>query len=251
MAWVSYNDVVSTEGLRFPRGLAAVVDLSWLVSPVAVAMQTAVFLGAVWAWGARRFPAAAGLVMAVQLFLAEQLHLSQWPDDVGGNKAAVLPVAALLAWLATEAWARRRGRDALEVERLGYEAACGMAAACYMLSGLAKVDASGLMWASGSNLSLHITVHAYNGVSALTAFRLAVAEQLWLCTIFGVGTLVVECGYVLFLLPWMRKPLSIAATLMHLSIGLVMGLHHYDWMFVEIGLAFYVVGAHRDAGSAG
>lgn len=239
MAWLSYNDVLSVDGLPYPRGLAAWVDLSWLVTPGAVAVQTAVFVAALFAWATRRSPEVAAAVLSVLLIVAEQLHMSQWDEDIGGNKAAVLPAAAMIGWVVTAAWARRRGRSADEAEVLGYEAACALAAACYFLAGAAKIDASGLMWASGSNLALHITVHAYNGVAWLMPFRLAVAEHLWLCTIFGVGTLIVECGYVFFLVPWMRKPLSIAATGMHLAIGLVMGLHHYDWMFVEIGLAFY------------
>ncbi len=243
MAMISYNRISRMESVPYPRGLAAWVDLGWAAQPSALAGLALLFLVAMVAWVVRVRETAAAVVMIAVLWIAESLHLSQWADDVGGNKAAVLPVASLLAYTVTRAWSRRRGDDALTVERLAVEAACGVCAAAYFLAGVSKISESGLMWASGSNLALHITVHGWRGVEALIPFRLAVAEVLPLCTLFGVGTLIVECGYLFFVVPALRKPLSIAATLMHLSIGLVMGLHHYDWMFVEIGLAWYVVAA--------
>jgi hypothetical protein len=221
------------------------------VQPAALWTMVGLFMVALVAWVARKREGAAAVVMIGLLWVAESLALSEWADDVGGNKAAVLPVASLFAYTVTQAWSRRRGDDAVRTERLAVEAACGVCAAAYCLSGVSKVWESGLMWASGSNLALHITVHGWRGVEALIPFRLAVAEILPLCTLFGVGTLLVECGYLFFVVPALRKPLSIAATLMHLAIGLVMGLHHYDWMFVEIGLAWYVVGDQRGRMTAG
>lgn len=245
MALLSYNRVARMDSVAYPRGLARWIDLSWAVQPAAQGVLVVMFLVALVAWVLRAREGAAAAVMIAVLWIAESLALSEWADDVGGNKAAVLPVASLFGYSVTRAWATRRGMAPITVERLAVEAACGVCAAAYCLAGVSKVWESGLMWASGSNLALHITVHGWRGVEALIPFRLAVAQLLPLCTVFGVGTLIVECGYLFFVVPALRKPLSIAATLMHLSIGLVMGLHHYDWMFVEIGLAWYVVGDQR------
>ncbi|MDP2307823.1 MAG: hypothetical protein Q8P18_17490 [Pseudomonadota bacterium] len=229
LAWASLAKVLRVEGLPHPRGLAALVDLSVLVSPVAIGASSIVYAVALAAFVLGRRPDVAAAVLIGLLALGGHLQACQWPDGVGANGALTLPGAALSAW-----WlARRFGGTS------GREAACGIVAAAYPLAALSKVTSSGLEWAGAGNLSLHIASQSYVGWSALQPLRLAAAGSPALCGALGVGTLIIEAGVIAFVWAPARLPLAALVAAMHVGIALLMGLHHYEWMLVVLGLALW------------
>ena len=194
---------------------------------------------AAFVWGWR--PLRAALLVAGLLALAAHLQSAQWaPGSHQANRAVVLPGAALVAYALGGLLARRQGRTAAqvdaEVDAVGVDAACGVAAACYAIAGGNKLLSSGLSWASDANLSMHMMVHSFGSAPGLGPLRQAVATTPWIASVAGAGTLLIECGFVLFVAPRLRRPLAAAAVVMHLGIGVAMGLHHYDWMFFVLGL---------------
>ncbi len=239
MAWATLGRVSQVAGTPHPRGLSALVDLSALTKPAFMAAATVVFLIALGAFAIGRKAELAGLSMAAMLALGGHVQVSQWPVDHGANRALVLPGAAILAYALALIWSRWRKLDDCDAERVGINAACGIAAATYFLAGLSKLSASGIAWVSGGNLSLHILVHSQAGQPWLLPLRTAIANIPWLCTAFGVGTLLIECSFLLFVLPQCRRFLALGALSLHLGIALALGLHHYDWMFMTLGLGFY------------
>jgi hypothetical protein len=239
LAWGSSSQILRVEGTPHPRGLSAFLDLSPLTTPWAYGMLTGLFLMATLAF-VRRWHTCLALSLAVGLMaLGAHIQTAQWPGRLGVNGSLVLPGACGVACLVAIGLGRLRGAGAQTMERYGLDAACGIAAAGYTLAAINKLAGSGVAWASGSNLALHITVHAYTGAEALLPLRLAVADNLTLCALLGLGTLLIEGGFGLFIFFQLRKHLALLATLMHLGISLFVGLHHFDWMFVVLGLGFY------------
>ena len=239
-AWAAQSNVLYVDGIPYASGLTALLPMEMLVTPVGFGVATLIYVVCALRWAGWR-DTRAGWVAVVLMWVMVDIDLHQWPDDVGGNKAVVLPGAAVMAWNIADAVAARRGASAAQRERWGLEAACGVAAMGYFIAGVSKLHYSGLAWLTGGAMSIQIMSYATQGAAALIPFRLAVADQLWLCALFAWATIFIECGFLLFVLGWMRKPLSTLATLMHLGIALVMGLHHHDWMFMELGLAWYAV----------
>ena len=243
-AWMSLGRILRVDGIPYPRGLSALVDLSWLVTPAAALVTTVLFGACALVFARARSGAlAAAAVMSALLALGTHLFASQWPGDAGSNRATSLPGASLAALVLVTLVAGRgvRGasRDERARERLGVDAAAGIVAASYALAGLSKLSGSGVGWAMGQNLAMHIASHAFYGVAWLRPLRESVAEQLWLCTALGVATLVIECSFVLFVLRPMRLAYAALGSAMHLGIGAIMGLHHYDWMLGMLGVALW------------
>jgi hypothetical protein len=245
-AWGSLSQILRVDGTPHPRGLSALVDLSALATPVGFWSLTALFIAATAAFVLRWHQAwALGLAVGL-LALGGHIQMSQWPGSLGVNGALVLPGAAGTACLLAAGWRRLQGADRQAMALSGLDAACGIAAAGYTLAAINKLDGSGLAWASGSNLALHITVHGYAGIEALLPMRLAVADNLLACAMLGVGTLLIEGSFGLFIAPRLRRPMALLAVAMHLGISLFVGLHHFDWMFLVLGLGLYPRGQLTD-----
>lgn len=220
-AWASLGRILRVDGVPYPHGLSAIVDLSFLTRTPAAVVATLVYAAAVVAF--LRGSRGAAAIVVTLLALGTHLQECQWPGDAGVNGSPILPGAAVAAWaIAGSA-----------------EAACGIVGAVYLLAGTSKILASGLAWAGGANLAIHIVSHAYEGLPALLPFRLAIADSPALCSAFGVATLILECGAVVFVVPAARKPMAVVLSAMHIGIGLLMGLHHYEFVFLVLGLAWY------------
>ncbi len=235
--WGSLVRVLQVEGVPHARGLSAMVPLEALVSMPGFVVSTGLFgvAAAAFLWRRREGWAAVGMVLLYALM--GHLQSAQWALEAHqANRALVLPGAALIVYALVRAWVLRRGHGRDRADAWGLEGACGVAAACYTLAGASKLLGSGTAWADGSNLAMHVAVHAHNGVAALLPLRMAVADSLALCEVFGTLTLTVEASFFLFVFPALRRPYALAAAAMHVGIALVMGLHHYDWMFVVLGL---------------
>jgi hypothetical protein len=241
LAWCGIGNLQRVKGIPYPHGLSAWVNLVPLTEPVGLLVLSLLFVSAVVAFVLRWRPELAALLMGALLALFGHIQIAQWTGDIGANRAIILPGAGVLAYGLGRLWALPRDEDDAIAEGIGIDAACGIAAATYLLSGFSKVFTSGLGWASGSNLAMHISVHGHAGLAALRPYRLAMADHLWVCALFGIGTLIIECGFVFFVFPRFRKSLAIAAACMHIGIGLVIALHHYDWLFLCVGLGFYPV----------
>jgi hypothetical protein len=241
IAWGSLSSrLLGVEGTPHPFGLSAWIDLGWATRPASWLALSGVYLSALLAFVLRRCEGLAGALLVALLALGAHIGAAQWPGDAGANRAVLLPGGACLAYLVGRIGSlRRTGATAARAEAAGIEAACGVAAACYTLAGLNKVVGSGLSWASGGNLAMHIYTHSDSGVAWLRAFREGVASHPEICTVLGVGTILIECSFVLFILRRLRPLYGLLATAMHLSIALIMGLHHHEWMLTALGLAFY------------
>ncbi len=237
--WGSLGRVVRIDGVPHPRGLSAWLPLDALVSTPGFAAMTLLFVAATVGFAFKRREGTAAAVMVALYAVGGHLQAAQWPLDAEqANRALVLPGAALVAYVAVRAWVLRQGWDREQADAWGLEGACGVAAACYTLAGASKLFGSGTEWADGSQLAMHVAVHAHGGLSSLLPIRLAIADSLALCQAFGTLTLTLEATFFLFVVRALRRPYALAAAGMHLGIALVMGLHHYDWMFVVLGLGF-------------
>ena len=235
--WGSLVRVLQVEGVPHPRGLSSLLPLDVLVSVPGFVLCTGLFVGAAAAFLWRRWEGWAAVLMVLLYGVLGHLQSAQWVLEARqANRALVLPGAALIVYVLVRTWVLRRGGGRARADAWGLEGACGVAAACYTLAGTSKLLGSGTGWAEGSNLALHVAVHAHNGVASLLPLRMAVAESLVLCEVFGTLTLTVEATFFLFVFPALRRPYALAAAAMHVGIALVMGLHHYDWMLVVLGL---------------
>lgn len=234
MAWGSFGRVLDVDGLPHAPGVLAALPMNAGVAGAA----TVVFLVALAAFVGQRAEDAAAAVLVVLLAAATQAQAWQWPGDQGANGATMLPGAALIAW-----WvARRFGGDDLVRRRRGVDAACGIVAAAYFIAATSKVTVSGLQWASAGNIGLQIAAQAALVGGPLHTLRGAVAEEPVLCGGLGVATLFIEGGALLFVWPRARPTLTGLLVGMHVGISLLMGLHHYDWMFTMLGLGLASVG---------
>ncbi len=234
----SLHGAFSTRTIEYPRGISALIPLDFLLTPIAMVLLVTLFLAALTSWtmGIREEPS--GWTVVVLLALGLHLSLGHHPIDEVSNRAVNLPGAGLAAYLIWRKIARMQG-DHSRQNRIGFDAFCGIAAICYALAGANKIWAPGVAWATGVNLANHITTHALLGSPIMLDLRLWVASQEVVCMLLGVGTLVIECGFVLFILRKYRPILSILAVVFHLSIGLIVGLHHPDWMFTVAGLGLH------------
>lgn len=239
LAWGSLWRMFLADGIRHPRGLSAWIDLSFLVNPVAAVAATLVFLGLLVQFSRRKAPVVTASAMAAMLALGAHIQASQRPGNINENHSVVMPGAMLVAWALGAWWARRRGGGDAEQDHVGYEAACGVVGAAYTMAGVHKVIGSGWAWATPTNLQAHILIHAPDGLPALLPFRLALAEIPWLTGFFGVGTLLIECSFFLFAVPKLRVPWAVFVACMHIGIGVILDLHHYDYMLIALGMAFY------------
>ncbi len=228
MAWLSFGRVLDVDGVPFAPGPLAALPMNPLVASVA----SFVFASTLSAWASQRREDLTAALLVVLLAAGTQVQAWQWPGDEGANGATMLPGAALTAW-----WvARRFGGPAAVRDRRAVDAACGMVAGGYFVAAASKVAGSGLAWASAGNIGLQIAAQAAIVGGPLHTLRAAAAESPVFCGLLGVATLVIEGGAVAYVWPPARPWLTVAIVGMHLGIGLLMGLHHYDWMFTTLGL---------------
>ena len=229
-AWGSLGRVLKVAGLPYaPPGFSGLAPLT---SPAVAALFSAIFIVSLVAFVGDRRRDAAAMVMAVLLAAGAGLQTWQWPPGEGVNGAVNLPGAVLVA-MAVARWRAAEG----DREAAGIEAGAGVVAAGYVLAGLAKLGGSGFAWTSRENLGMQIVSQGYAGMGALEPLRLYVADSGGLCRLLGVGTLAIELGAVLFMLPRLRPFVAAAIVALHLGIALLMDLHHYDWMFTTVGVA--------------
>lgn len=107
----------------------------------------------------------------------------------------------------------------------------------YLASGLVK--AIGLQWWTGEAIwrALMLPTYRYFDFSWL-------ADHPWIPWLLGLGTLVVEVGYPVFIWPRRTRKLWIALTLgLHAGIGLFLGLHLFALIMCVLTLTIFGVSA--------
>ena len=125
---------------------------------------------------------------------------------------------------------------------------CGVTAISYFLAGFAKVvGPDGWAWAAGQTLRDQIAVdtirkEVLEGGGMDAAFLLY--DQVWLFTLLGIGTFVLELGAPLFALNrWTGRLWAIMTFTMHWGIYLIMGIKFRYQMSFILFLSFFPV--HR------
>jgi hypothetical protein len=240
-AWVSLLKIQRVDGTPYPFGLSQLIDLSFLTTRPALIIASLLFLGCISGFIIEKYERCTGFIMIVMLAIGEHIGLAQWEGSSGSNRALILPAMGTLAYLLQKIWSERKGLDKESATVQGVHAACGIIGAGYTLSAISKLRFSGLEWLSSTTLATHITIHSYNGEPWLRGIRLMVADNTLLCSFFALGTIILEGGGILFLLPRLRPILAVGISLMHISIALFTGLYHFDWMFIAVGFALYPI----------
>ncbi|MDX2034989.1 MAG: HTTM domain-containing protein [Blastocatellia bacterium] len=120
---------------------------------------------------------------------------------------------------------------------------CAVTTATYFLSGVAKLAAQGLGWASGEALRAQVAVDSLRkellGEGA-PALAYALYDEIWLFAILGAGTLVFELGAPLALLHKRSGRIWAAQVwLMHVGIFFVMGISFRYQLTGLIFLSFF------------
>lgn len=147
--------------------------------------------------------------------------------------------------LSIDAWLWRRfGRVANPRDPAGHweygwpvRLICAVTVITYFLAGVAKVAGPyGFSWAAGEVVRSQVTVDAFRkdllGGQPSTVF-VALYHQVWLFTIMGIGTLVLELGAPLVLfVRRLLKPWVVGAYGMHVGI----------YVFMDIGFDYYLSG---------
>jgi hypothetical protein len=225
-AWVGLSGHLGGKGLPYPRGLAALIDLSWVLSPVGHGVLTALFVGAVVLNAARIRPYETGVLAFAVMALAANVDGSQYPEP-GEHHGKLLPINALLAATIGLWWGG---------ERAARDAAAGVVAGSYTMAALVKLWRSGPLWAETMDLPLLSAERAVGAPWPLDTIRMAVAHHPQLALAGGVGVHVLELLGVLFLWPRFRRPFAVAMIAAHVSIGVLLGYSYPDWILVLVAL---------------
>lgn len=238
MTWIGVSDTYSEAmEIRNPWGLTRVLDLQPLLGTTSVLVVTAVL-----AWCAIQFARKggstlhAGLIFLI-LFLYARVEEALDPGVENVMHGKFLPGGAMIAWFIGATWGRSRDPDG--GVRRGLEMACGVAAALYLWAGLIKIVNSGFGWVHSVNLPLLVLERAYMTGGVRGALRVWFAEQTLLLDVFSGIVVLIECGGLLMLLPRWRMSFAMAATIMHLSIGTLMGYYYVEWQVANFGLAIW------------
>ena len=234
-AWFDVSGVAYVRGIPYPHDLSSLIDLSWATGPLAFAVLTAFYAAALARFIAARDVRAATAAFAL-LALTAHIHEAQWPGSAGVRNGLGLPGGGLAAYLLADRACVLFGR-ADQRERWSREAACGVAAAAYTLAAASKLIYGGPAWAGGANIAMYIASQAYMRSAALLPLRLWFPRHLALCGAFGVGTLIIEGSGLVFLWPRARPAYAVLACGLHLGIWLIMGLVHFDFLLMVVGLA--------------
>lgn len=226
-AWIgTTTHVVGPGGIPHARGVATLVDLAWVRSPVGFGLLSLVYVAGSAAAAARARPLTGAVVAFLAMALVAQVDGGLY-TDVGNHHGKLLPISVLLA---SSMALRARG------ELAAREAACGVIAAAYAMAGLIKLWQSGPLWFLAANLPLLAAERAIGASWPFAAARMGLAETPWLGTAGGLAVLTIELGGVCFLWPRARRWWAVAMIASHVSIGVFLGYLYPDWILVLIAM---------------
>jgi hypothetical protein len=122
---------------------------------------------------------------------------------------------------------------------------CAVTVATYFVAGVAKLATHGLSWGSGGALRAQIAVDGLRKEvlgSSAGPLTYMLYDEVWLFTLLGIGTLVMELGAPLALAARRLGALwSVNVWLMHWGIFFIMGISFRYQMAGVIFLSFFRV----------
>lgn len=221
--------------ISHPRALTAYVDLSFVLQPGPLLALTGMFLACIVCWTLRYKPIASALFAFLLLALLGNLENSLYEADSGVHHGKLLPAGALLAWAIT--WQLTRARPVAEREQHAHEAALGVAAGCYVLAALAKLQSGGLDWVSSTNIPLLMVERAIGAATWSSELRTFVGEASAgsRSVVLSVPALAIELFSVGLLWPRTRRAAALLLLALHLAIALLLGYVYVAWMLLLLG----------------
>jgi hypothetical protein len=209
------------------------------VSPFSILWLTvsALYLGAVLGFALARSAGRSAVVAFLSFAFLSFHETSQWPGDVGTRHAGRLVLASLLGWLLAYLATHRQSPASRAAS--AHHAACGVAAAGYVLCGITKLHLSGIGWIDGGNLALLIAERSGDGPLWLQSVRAWVATMEVLPSVLAAAGLTFELCGVAFLWPRARRAYAIAGALFQLGVVLLLGYFVMEWVILLVALAFF------------
>jgi hypothetical protein len=238
MCWIGVADTYSeVVAIRNPWGLTRVLNLEPLIGMPSVLITTAIlaFSGVQFARkGGSTFYAA--LIFLI-IFLYARIEEALDPGVENVMHGKFLPGGMMIAWCIGASWGR--SRDADGGVRRGVEMAAGVVAALYLWAGLIKIVNSGFGWVHSVNLPLLVLERAYMAGDVKGSLRVWFAEQGALLELFSGIVVLIECSGLAVLWPRWRITFAACATIMHLSIGTLLGYYYVEWCMGIWSLAIW------------
>lgn len=252
IAWLPVlGNLWGTERISHPRGLAAYVDLSFVLTPAVLGVLTCVYLACVVCWTLRARPAACAVVGFALLALLGNVENSLYDGDNGVHHGKLMPAAALLAWAIT--WSLNGHAAASERERHAQEAVIGVAAACYVLAAIAKLHSGGLDWVNNTSIALLMAERAIGAASWLGELRnfLARVGAGAGSVALSLPALLIELFGVALLWPRTRRWAAALLISLHLGIALLLGYIYVAWMLLLLGVLLRPLVRRPDRATSG
>ena len=236
--WIgSWRNVMRHDAQSYPRGLLSFVDLSFLHQPSVWWLLTAVTAAGLCSWALRFRQGLSGSMAMAGLWLGAIAEHALFPGDTGVRHGKFMVGAVLLAWLIGYRLVRDRSTAARE--RHGHEWACGAVAALYLMAGLSKLFAAGLVWGQGGGVALQIAAGGGYGPEPVRALRIWVATDPLLPGLLAAGTLAIELSGVFFIAPRFRRIVAWLTAIMHLGIAFMLGFYYFIvWSPLVFALAY-------------
>jgi hypothetical protein len=188
------------------------------------------------AWASRFHQLIAGALILLGLIVVRRRAITKWRDDKVVTLGKYVPSAAALlayscAYLATWQWTETQR------EACAWEAACGVIAAAYLLSAVAKHKESGSKWSQSSNMGLLIAERVYGAPAPLRRLRRWAVASPRLCTWLARGAAWIEIAAVVFMFSAFRWPFAAVATSLQIGIVVLLGYIEIEWILVVVALA--------------
>jgi hypothetical protein len=221
----------SVDRLPHPRGLAALVDLTPLTTDAGRMGAVALMVVLLGVFVSGRSTQLVGWAVVLLAWCEHDVESSVHQLATDHGQGSQEPFTTLIAWLIGVAIAPRLGKDR---ERLGSALACGVVASGYTMAGLSKLWHSGLGWVDGRAMALMMYERIPGAWPPFAELRGFVAGHVTLAGLSMAVALVVELAGFLWLFRPARRPMMVAAVVMHVAIGIFLGYFHPDWAMTAI-----------------
>lgn len=196
-----------------------------------------VFLVAALGFAHHVWPGRFALLAFLSFALLSFQETSLWPGDVGVRHAGRLAVATLGGWFIAYVFTHRQTPTGRAI--CAHHAACGIAAAGYVIAGITKLHLSGTSFIDGGNLALLVAERSFDGPGWLQGLRAWVASQAILCSVLASFALTLELCGVAFLWPRARRTYTVVAATFQVGVILLLGYLVLEWVILLAALAFF------------
>ena len=177
----------------------------------------------------------AGIACLVFMLAIRRLEIAQWPKGVVLNLGKYVPTAAaLLGYLVARVLTI--GEPEAVRDAAGWDMACGIMAATYMLAALAKWRSAGPAWLQSKNTALLVAERSYTGIAVLARLRRRVARSRLMCGVAGNYGFWIEAFGFLFIFEWARWAYTAATSAMQFGIMILLGYIEAEWLLVMVAL---------------